>query len=101
MSICFASKHIYIVGICFLTIFDALCRYTSLVYIAASNFARLFVIEPLVQNKHKLETACCRKEGFKKIHKLVADLIILYTTVRKIADFEVIEQIKPHRHLHS
>lgn len=60
----------------------------------------LFLMELiLTQDGYKVEKASSGSEGIAKIHKFVPDLIILDMMMPDLTGFEVIEQIKPHRHL--
>lgn len=72
----------------------------ALVLVIDDNLDNLFLMKLiLIQSGYKVETACCAKEGLEKIHKLVPDLVILDMMMPDMTGFEVIEQIKPHRHL--
>jgi len=60
----------------------------------------LFLMELiLMEEGYKVEKASCGKEGVRKIHQIVPDLIILDLMMPDITGFEVIEEIRPYQHL--
>ena len=60
----------------------------------------LFLMELiLVQEGYQVAKASSGKEGVKKIHNLLPDLIILDLMMPDMTGLEVIEHIQPHQHL--
>ena len=72
----------------------------AVVLVIDDNTDNLFLIELLlVSDGYQVETACCGKEGVKKVHQLVPDLIILDMMMPDMTGLEVIDSIKSHHYL--
>ena len=72
----------------------------ALILVIDDNPDNLFLMEMiLTQDGYRVEKAGGGREGIAKVHKLVPDLIILDMMMPDMTGFEVIEEIRPHKHL--